>query len=214
MPRGVPRDGLPRKRPRQCAVCRHEQRDQIELWRAAGFSLDKIAAKFGLHRDAVHRHWRTHVSDERKNTYLTGPKKLAELSEIAAEESGSVLDHLRIMRSMLMQALSNSAKAGDYGQMATLSSPLLKCLRQLGTITGEISQIASSITINNSTTTILTSAPFLDLQAGLLSVCAQHPEARAEIIELLHSLDRKYSGESAPVIEARPVLCEPLEAAE
>lgn len=216
VPKGYPADGLPRKRPRACAICKHPERQRIELLRASGMSLDKLAERFGVTRDAVWRHWQTHVPEERKATYLCGPSKVAELSEIAAEESGNVLDHLRVLRSILMQALSNSAAAGNYGQIATLASPLLKTLRQLGGITGEISQIASSITINQSSTTILMSPAFLALQEGLISICTRHPEARAEILALLADLDRQY-GEPAPLIEARPaIVCEaiPAEAAE
>jgi hypothetical protein len=212
MPRGHPKDGLPRKRPRACAVCNHPERLRIELLRAAGVSLDKISARFDVHRDAIWRHWLKHVPEARKRTYLIGPAKLSELSDIAAEESSSVLDHLRVMRSILMQALSNSAAAGDYGQLATLSQPLLKCLAQLGQVTGEISTIASSIVINNSHTTILTSPPFIDLQTGLLRVCMDHPEARAAIVNLLGELDQKYASEPAPMIEARPITCEAVEA--
>jgi hypothetical protein len=180
--------------------------------KAAGVSLDKISAKFSIHRDAVWRHWTRHVTAARKNTYLIGPAKFQELSDVAAEESGSVLDHLKVLRSILMAALSNSAKDGNYGELATLSQPLLKCLKQLGEVTGEIASIASTINITNSHTTILASPPFMDLQTGLLRVCMDHPEARAAIVMLLSELDQKYS-EPAPLIDGRPAItCEAVEA--
>jgi len=182
--------------------------------RASGISLDKIASKFGVQRDSLWRHWTKHVPESRKSTYLTGPKKLAELTEIVAEESGSTLDHLRVLRSILMQSTSNAAQAGEYGLLATLTTPLLKTLRQLGHVTGEISTISNSITINNHHTTILTSGPYLDLQTGLLSVTSRFPEARAAIVSLLNDLDRKYSPEPVPAIEARPIVCEPVESTE
>lgn len=212
MPKGYPKDGLTRKRPRPCGVCRHAERERIELLRASGVSIDKIAEKFGLSRDMVWRHWRDHVDDARRQTYLTGPKLLGELSEIAAEESSSVLDHLRVMRSLLFKALSNSAQSGDYSRMAQLSPPLLKVLKQLGQTTGEISSIVQSVTINNHATAIFASPAFADLQAGLLNICARNPEARAEIVAMLADLDRKYAGEPAPLIEARPTMvCEAAE---
>lgn len=210
MPKGHPTDGLPRKRPRPCMICRHAERERIELLRASGVSIDKIAEKFGLSRDMVWRHWRDHVDEARRQTYLTGPALLGELSEIAAEESSSVLDHLRIMRSLLFRALSNSAKDGDYARMAQLSPPLLKVLKQLGHVTGEISQIVSNVTINNTHTTILTSAPFLDLQTGLLAVCAAHPDARAAIVTLLHDLDAKYAAGEPAGPPMRTITCEPV----
>jgi hypothetical protein len=73
-------------RPRQCAVCRHPERARIELLRAGGASYDSIGSKFGLHRDAVWRHWRDHVSPERKAQLLTGPVQLHELAERAPNQ--------------------------------------------------------------------------------------------------------------------------------
>jgi len=192
-------------------VCRHEQRDQIELWKATGFSLDKIAAKFGVHRDSVHRHWLSHVPEARKNSYLIGQKRLTELSEIAAEESGSVLDHLKIMRSLLMSALSNSAKDGDYGRMAMLSPPLLRTLERLGDVTGEIARLSTSLTINNNATFVMSPA-FGELQSGLLRICAAHPAARGDIISLLRGLDERFADAPAEP-PGHMIACEPVEVA-
>ena len=63
-------------RPRRCAVCRHPGLARIELPRARRCEL---GSKFGLHRDAVWRHWRDHTSPERKAQLLAGPVQLHEL---------------------------------------------------------------------------------------------------------------------------------------
>jgi hypothetical protein len=60
-------------------MSRHDERWRIELLRASGASLDILAEKFGVHRDAIHRHWRDHVSPEMKTSYLAGPTQLEEL---------------------------------------------------------------------------------------------------------------------------------------
>src|SRR5436190_481247 len=49
---------------KRCQVCRHDERWRIELLRAGGASLEALATKFGLHKDAIHRHWRDHVTDQ------------------------------------------------------------------------------------------------------------------------------------------------------
>lgn len=76
----------------RCQVCRHPERWRVELLRAGGASLDALADKFGLDRDAIWRHWSKHVPDETKATYLCGPAQSAELAEKAASEGDSVLD--------------------------------------------------------------------------------------------------------------------------
>jgi hypothetical protein len=50
------------ERTTRCQICRHAERTRIELMRASGVSLDAIASKFSVGRDAVNRHWHGHVS--------------------------------------------------------------------------------------------------------------------------------------------------------
>jgi hypothetical protein len=52
----------------------------------AAASLEGLAAKFGVDRDAIWRHWHDHVSAEMKAGYLIGPAELATLGERAAIE--------------------------------------------------------------------------------------------------------------------------------
>jgi len=86
----------------RCQVCRHEERWRIELLRAGGASLDALALKFKVDRDAIWRHWNKHVSAEMKAGYLAGPVQLQELAAKAADTGGSVLDHLHAVRTVLM----------------------------------------------------------------------------------------------------------------
>jgi phage terminase large subunit-like protein len=69
----------------RCQVCRHDERWRIELLRAGGASLDSLAEKFGVHRDAIFRHWRDHVSDEMKAGYLAGNRNTSGYSPDRAD---------------------------------------------------------------------------------------------------------------------------------
>lgn len=165
---------------------------------AGGVSLDRLAEKFGVSRYSIFRHMKAHVKPEDLSGYLIGAGKLADLAEQAAAESGSVIDHLKILRSTLFGFMDKSARAGDTAAVTSLSTAILRVLRQLGTASGEIQAAASSIININSTTNILASQPFLDLQAGLLDVARKHPEARDAILALINRLDQKYSPAPAP----------------
>jgi hypothetical protein len=48
----------------RCQVCKHQDRWRIELLRAGGASLDSLATKFSVDRDAIWRHWQKHASAE------------------------------------------------------------------------------------------------------------------------------------------------------
>ncbi len=196
MPKGYPKNGVRRKAnpANRCAICKHPERARIEALHVAGVSLDKIAEKFSVHRDAVWRHVTRHMSDEQRATYLVGPARIAELREVAASENESVLDYLAILRSALVAQLDKLSKANDHAGIATISTPLLNCLKALGKVTGEINTLANSTIINvQNNNVVLNSPPFNDMQAGLMEVCAHHPAARADIVALFRRLDEKYS---------------------
>jgi len=103
------------RKPRRpnCQVCRHPERWRIELLKAGGASIDALSAKFGIERVAIWRHWTKHVTDEAKAGFLCGPAQLAELGEKAAAEGDSVLDHLRMVRTVLTSQLTAMNEAGD-----------------------------------------------------------------------------------------------------
>lgn len=207
MTRGVPKSGF-RKRQNpstRCAICRHAERARIEALHTAGVSLDRIADRFDVQRDAVWRHMGRHVTEETKASYLIGPAKIAELAEIAAEESSSVLDYLSILRSILFGQLDKAAAKGDANAIANLSGRVTDVLREIGRVTGQVSTIASQTIINvTAHTQIVNSAPFAELQAGLVRVCAAHPEARGDIIRLFRELETKYAPAPARIIEGVP----------
>ncbi len=188
----------------RCQICRHPQRSQIELMHIGGVGMDQIAARFGVERNAVWRHNKNHITEAQKAAILVGPAKLGDLIEVAAEEHGSALDHYRIMRSILMAQLTKQAEKGDLYGIALAADRLTHVLRDMSKLGGEISTFANSTVINvTQNNMILNSAPFADLQAGLLEVCAAHPEARSDIVRLFKRLDDKYSQQKA--LEAPPM---------
>lgn len=201
MPKGYPKAGTRTISPaRRCAVCRHAERTRIETLRCAGVSLDKLAAQFDVKRDAIHRHMAKHVSDEAKAGYLIGAGKIQQLAEVAAESSESVLDYYAILRNAIFFYLDKAATAGDHDKVMSASARAIDVLKELGRVTGQVSQIAAATTINvQNNYQVINSAPFADLQSGLLEVCARHPEARSDIVALFRRLDEKYAVVPVPM---------------
>jgi hypothetical protein len=141
-----------------------------------------------------------HVSDERKASYLIGAGKLAQLAEVAAEESQSVLDYFNIMRSSLFGAYDKAMERGNWQAATAIAARLNDVLKEIGRLTGQISTIAAATTINvQNNIAVINSAPFADLQSGLLEVCARHPDARADVIDLIERLDAKYCAAPPPM---------------
>jgi hypothetical protein len=182
-----------RLNPSTCAICRHPERERIEVLRAGGASLESLARKFKVHKDAVWRHWRDHVSADLKTTYLCGAATIEALREKAASEKGSILDYLTTLRSILMGAVTASAEAGSATTLANLTGRLVEVLREIGKLTGAIERLNPGVNVTTNIA-IMADPRMIELQSGLLQIARLHPGVRQDIIGLLRNLDAKSAG--------------------
>jgi hypothetical protein len=192
------------KRGPRCQVCRHDERWRIELLRAGGSSLDSLAAKFELDRDAIWRHYRDHVSAEVKASYLCGPAQLAELAEKAAVEGDSVLDHLRMIRTVLSGQLAAMAEAGDGKGAAHVARALTAALDSMARVTGELGELARS-TVNIGNVAIVNSPEFTRVQSIMLRALGPYAEARGAVVAALRDLDAENASAASAAI-SRPQM--------
>ncbi|MCW2110268.1 hypothetical protein M2227_003448 [Bradyrhizobium elkanii] len=192
----------------RCQVCRHDERWRIELLRAGGASLDSLAEKFGLHRDAIHRHYRDHVSAELKAGYLAGPVQLQDLAAKAAETGGSVLDHLHAVRTVLMGVMANMTEAGDGRGAAYVAGRLTATLETIARVSGELGDLARSNTYNitNNLALISEHPAFMKVQAAILRALAPHPDARVAVVAALRELDQENAPAALPSPSASRVI--------
>jgi hypothetical protein len=182
-------------RPAGCAVCRHPLRQQIEIARLGGASLDALAAQHGFSRDSLFRHMRNHLT-ARRRAELVGAGDVDKMVSVAAKESRSVVEYLSVIRSGLMELFLTAVSAGDRYGAAAVAGRLNENLRATAAISGELRQ-AAGITITNNNLTLV--MPFFaELQQGLLAFARKHPEDRQEIIELMTRLEAMMSTPSAP----------------
>jgi hypothetical protein len=187
---------MARKISTRCQICRHPDRWRLELLRAGGASLDSLAAKFNTERDAIWRHWQHHVTDQAKAGYLCGPAELATLGERAAIEGDSVLDYLKLCRTVLTGQLAAMTEAADARGAAYVAGQLTRTLEAIARVTGEIGELARSTININGNVSILTDSPaFARVQATMLRALAGFPDARAAVVVALRQLD----AESEPV---------------
>jgi len=186
-------------------VCRHPDKWRIELLRAGGASFESLAAKFGVDRDAIWRHWHDHVTAEAKAGYLVGPAELATLAEKAAAEGDSVLDYLRLCRTVLVGQLSSMSEAGDARGAAFVAGQLTRTLEAIARVTGEIGELArSTVNIHGNVSMMLADSPaFAKVQATMLRALAPHPAARRDVVAALRQLDEENArtGSAAKVID-------------
>lgn len=145
-----------------CTICGHPERARIEATRIAGASLDNIAAKYTIGRDALWRHMARHVPEDVRAQYLADVP-IKELAARASAEGVSLLDYFAIVRGVLLQQFQLAASVKDKNGTAVLAGRLTEVLREIGRITGELMR---SPAVQNVTTTInfVNSPIFVDLQ--------------------------------------------------
>lgn len=185
----------------RCAVCGHADRTRIELLLAGGAGQKSVGDKFGLSKDSIHRHWHSHVSEERRLNLVMGPVGRMELSARVAEENSSVLDHLKAVRAGIYQQYHAALEAGDRNSGALLAGKLHENLRITAKITGEL--ISSPLVqINNqqtNVTALMGSREFAAFQAALIRTLGRFPEARDAVVVEFERLERQASPQPAPI---------------
>ena len=175
------RHRLPKKKGPACTICRHEHRTLIEATRVAGASLDTVSAKYGVSRDALHKHMKNHVDDDLRSEYLAAVP-LEELAVRAAQEGLSVLLYLSLIRATLVRQMQLAASVNDRNGTATIARTLNETLRQIGQITGEMGALAASNITIHGNINVLNHPQIANLQANLLKALAPFPEARNAVI--------------------------------
>jgi hypothetical protein len=159
----------------RCAICKHPNRALIERAHVAGASLNAIASKYEITRDAVWNHCKKHMSPDMRAQYLA-ETPLAELVERAAEEKLSLIDYLVLIRGVLVRQFQECAAVGDRNGTALMAARLLQTSAQIGTLTGEMARLGGSTTINN-TAVFMNSPVFSDLHAMLIRRLRDYPDA-------------------------------------
>ena len=188
---------LPKKKGPACSICRHEHRALIESTRLAGASLDSVAAKYSVSRDSIHRHMKSHVSDDLRAELLAAVP-LEQLAAEAAREGLTVLQYLALTRATLVKQMQLASSVNDPHATATVARALNETNRLIAGITGELSTIAARNSINITNNLVLHEHPeFVRLRAGLLRALGPFPEARDAVVTVLLELDGNAPASSA-----------------
>jgi hypothetical protein len=179
-------------RPRNCTICMHPQRPQIEMMRVAGVPFRTLAKEFGVTKDALCRHWAAHVTEKRKGELMAGPAAVEGLVNAAAKESRSALEFLRVTHSILFNQFVNAAEGGDRRSVIDTAKPMLDALREVAKMTGELRTWANGVTVNTQIN-FVGSSEFAVLSTGLLKIAREFPAAKPSIISLLRRIDEPQS---------------------
>jgi hypothetical protein len=87
--------------------------------------------------------------DEAERAALIADLPMKELALQAAQEGVSLIDYFKVIREVLMRQLLTAVDSGDRIGTASLSGRAIECLKELGRVTGEISNLTSFTTAHD-----------------------------------------------------------------
>ena len=197
----------------RCSVCNSQFADRVDALLAArkiregGPNNRAIGKKYGFSRDQIQRH-AMHVEPERLAALSIGKEKMAQLSDLATDESKSLLEYLGILRIVLFRQVIAAAQVEDRSGLGITSGRLLETLRDVAKLTGQLREV-SGITVNN-TVNVFSTTDFEQLVQGLLELTRRHPGARDDIIRLVDRLDSSStsSGPNGSPFKTESILIE------
>jgi hypothetical protein len=171
--------------------------------RCAGASLDNVARKFSISRDSLHRHFHNgHVTEDARAQYLADVP-IQELAQLAASEGVSVLQYLSLVRSVLMSEFQLASQAHAHHATSALAGRLNETLKLIGTLSGEMSELAR-ITINGNVN-VMNHPQIATLQARILEALEPFPSAAQAVVAALRSFDTEGTPASATVPEMKVI---------
>jgi hypothetical protein len=195
------RAGKPMPKP-QCTVCKHPELAVIERSRVLGISAKALSQKYGVSEDSIFRHFKRHVSPEKRASYIADAP-LHELATKAAEQGVSLMDHLGIVRSRLMRLFLLATDMNDKNTAVNISRALLECLRDAGRLSGELLSV-SQVNVTNNYAVLMQSPAFAQLQQMLVEALADEPAALRKVIAGLDRLEAEADGDNPKLIEHKP----------
>lgn len=183
------------KRGKQCTVCAHKARHQIEIGLANGMSAVALAQRFSVSKDAIFRHSHNHLTPQMRAAILTAQKPSAvDLEALQASESEGLLSQLVAQRARLQQHAELALELGDIRGCVSVESAVTANLTLVAKLVGRLVQHHD---VRH--TSILISPDYLKLRATLVKALQPYPDAARAVGQALHLME----SEAATDITAR-----------
>lgn len=154
-----------------CTVCRHLSREQIDARIIQGIGMDTISVEFGVHRDAVMRHRRNHLS----------PALQALRGEVVEAKGQALLDRVERQIGRIERVAIAGEKQGSARVVLDATREMRGMLELLGKVSGELKD-GPQVAVN-----LIASPDWVALRRTIFDVLEAYPEARAALASrLLH----------------------------
>jgi hypothetical protein len=178
--------------PMRCKVCRHPEREKVDIELARGLSGRSVADRYGLPRTSVCRHKanghvpRAIIDAFPKNTQLSDEG----LTQLRRDESANVLLSLARQRRMLLEVQDRAAAKRDNEWIVRAANALHRNVELVARTIGEFAQYERAISTTN-VMNVMLQPDYLKLRSGLLEALRPYPGARAAVARVLQEIEGK-----------------------
>lgn len=156
---------------RACAICSHEDREEIDRRIVGGASIVSIADTFGMSRPSVTRHRDNHLSEAIRGVVMD-------------ERTDDLLEEIRRLKGRVERILDHAEERGQIAPALGAVRELRSLLELLGKVTGEIDNSTTVQVVN-----LQTSPEWLETRQTILGALEAHPDARVAVAEALAELE-------------------------
>ena len=162
-------------------MCAHADRASIELGIANKVPIRVLGTRYGLHRDAIHRHGRNHMDAKLHAQLMTrGRMTPVELENLKVTESEGVLQHLVAVRARLYGLMDAAESQDDYKGAASIGTAIHKNLEITARLLGDLR--TGTVNVHNN---LILLPEFFALRTSILQALRAHPAARADVVKAL-----------------------------
>ena len=192
---------MARTRHRQCSICKHERRHQIEIALTYGSSYGDVSRRFGCSPDAAARHARNHLTPQMRAAilYARKPQEI-DLESLERSESEGLLSALIAHRARHAQYIDKCLEVGDIARAINADRGTLANLELSAKLLGQLT-VRHEVT----RTSILVSADYLTLRQTIIGALRRHPAALKDVSDALSKIE---TAAAADIKERPPLLIE------
>ncbi len=154
---------------RKCSICQHPKVYEINQAIIAGDPYRDIAQKYGVSKDALYRHARSHL-----------PKTLSKAYQARESAQGDdLLKRAKEYEDKAVQLLKKAEQAEDFSTALRGVREARASLELLAKMRGELEQ-AGNITVN-----IDNHPQWIEIKAVMLTALEPYPEAKAAVYKAI-----------------------------
>lgn len=188
-----------------CTICQHDRRHQLELGLVHHVPARVLAVRFGVSKDALHRHRRNHLTPTQAAALLAAQKpSVVDLEALQASESEGLLANLVAQRARLQGFSEMALDLGDVKAAVAVERSVTANLELVSKLLGMLVQRHEV-----RSTSILISPDYLALRAAIVKALQPFPEAARAVGAALHALEAKAAQDiTQDAARGRPLLLE------